>query len=604
MASKVLRELTIKLDSDLAELKKGLATANKQLGGFQKKINGMGKLLKQAFSVAAVIAVGHQVKEMVGEMSMLGKELEGVRAGFAGIDPAVLNDMRKATHGTVTDLELMKQAVQFKNFGLPVEKLGTMLEFVHRRARTSGQSVKYLADSLVVGLGRKSAMIIDNLGISTSQLNAELKKTPDFTEAVAEIMKRDMLASGDYIETAADITERWAAQWENTKAKVGLFINKGIKLIAPVIDKLRKDMSAMFKETARDLFDFINEWIILYNHSLVFRAVIVGLKTAFKIMWINFKTAIKLMIESIKGFGKILRFVLNPKNWGKGFKDGIVEIIEEGLVAAKNDAFEAGNDLAKTFNDGVRQINEGKQKMLVWDNMFNTDVEAENAKKSGEKLGDELVKGIKKKVKEGMAAWKLPSPRVDFEADTASTKDAVDGIKDVTLELSSVNNFLANSFSLLGESIGEGLSNIEGFTQKFMTILLDFASQFGKIMIGLGTAALTLESLGINPVAAIIAGVALVALSKAARSLIKKGPDFAGGGIIPGNSFSHDRVPIMAKSGEMMLNNRQQSNMFRQINRGGGGLGRNGQLVAKVVVQGSDLLFIFEEAKRQNENSF
>ena len=258
MAGKTIRELTIELDATTVELRKDLAKAQKQLSGFQKKISGIGKQFKQAFSVAAIAVVGKKLLDLGGEMSMLGKDLEGVQAGFKGIDPKILEDMTKATHGTVTQLNLMKAAVQAKNFGLPVEKLGTMLEFVHRRARASGESVDFLTKSLVTGLGRKSAMIIDNLGISTSQLNVQLKLTPDFTTAVATLMERDMRASGEYIETAADITERWAADWENTKAQVGLFINKGIKLIAPVIDGLRKDMADFFKNSGTWMKDGIS----------------------------------------------------------------------------------------------------------------------------------------------------------------------------------------------------------------------------------------------------------------------------------------------------------------------------------------------------------
>ena len=46
-------------------------------------------------------------------------------------------------------------------------------------------------------------------------------------------------------------------------------------------------------------------------------------------------------------------------------------------------------------------------------------------------------------------------------------------------------------------------------------------------------------------------------------------PKFDGGGMIPGNSFNGDRVPILANSGEMILNKSQQANLFDQINGSG-----------------------------------
>lgn len=604
MPGKTLRELTIELDATTIELRRELGKAQKQLKGFQKRIDGIGKRFKQAFSIAAVGIAAKKIVDLGMEMSTLGKELEGVQAGFKGIDPKILDEMRAATHGTVTELELMKAAVQAKNFGLPVEKLGTMLEFVHRRARASGESVDFLTKSLVTGLGRKSAMIIDNLGISTSQLNAQLKLTPDFTEAVAAIMERDMKASGEYIETAADITERWSAEWENSKAQVGLFINKGIKLIAPVIDDLRKNMTAFFKDSSRELLEFINGWITLYNESLAFKGLVVGIKTAFKIIWTSFKTTIKLMVENLKGFGKLLKFVFNPDNWGKDFGKGLGKIISESFSAAKNDAKEGGNAIAKTFNDGVSEINKGKKSLLSWEGMFNTDVEAEEAKNSGEKVGESFADGVKKKVKEVLGTFSLPAPRIEpFEADTASAKEAVDGIKEAALDLSFVNNFLANSFSQLGENIGNSLSGVGNIFDGFLNIIIDFASQFGKILVALGVATITLKSLGINPVAAVIAGTAIIALSKLAKNMLAKGPSFAHGGIVPGNSLTGDRIPANLNSREMVLNLPQQRNLFNMARSGrGGGLGKNSRLVAQVA--GTDLLFIIEEAKRMNNNSY
>jgi hypothetical protein len=48
-------------------------------------------------------------------------------------------------------------------------------------------------------------------------------------------------------------------------------------------------------------------------------------------------------------------------------------------------------------------------------------------------------------------------------------------------------------------------------------------------------------------------------------------PSFQQGGIVPGSSFSGDNVPIQANSGEMVLTQQQQANLFEQANGGVGG---------------------------------
>lgn len=45
-------------------------------------------------------------------------------------------------------------------------------------------------------------------------------------------------------------------------------------------------------------------------------------------------------------------------------------------------------------------------------------------------------------------------------------------------------------------------------------------------------------------------------------------PKFATGGIVPGASFTGDKVPALLNSGEMILNGSQQSNLFKMLNSG------------------------------------
>jgi hypothetical protein len=61
-----------------------------------------------------------------------------------------------------------------------------------------------MVDSIVTGLGRKSLMILDNLGISATEVKEKMKQTGDMTKAVGEIIREQMSKAGDYVETAAD----------------------------------------------------------------------------------------------------------------------------------------------------------------------------------------------------------------------------------------------------------------------------------------------------------------------------------------------------------------------------------------------------------------
>lgn len=179
-----------------------------------------GNLLTKAAGMAAEL--GSQVVEVVNASADLAREAEGIEMAFSRLGRGdLLEGLREATHNTVSDLELMKAAVKFDDFNLSLEELGTMLAFAQQKAKDTGQSVDYMVDSIVTGLGRKSLMILDNLGLSASEIKEKMKETGDMTKAVGEIIRQQMSAAGDYVETAADRAAQANVKLENAMLELG-----------------------------------------------------------------------------------------------------------------------------------------------------------------------------------------------------------------------------------------------------------------------------------------------------------------------------------------------------------------------------------------------
>ena len=151
-----------------------------------------------------IAGAGLNFASELGDMVKQGIELaragEGIRIAFERLGRGdILDGLRQATHGTVTDLELMKAAVKFNDFKLPLDELGVMLAYAQQKAKDTGQSVDYMVESITNGLGRQSKPILDNLGISAKEIEERMKSTGDFTKAVGEIIREQMAKAGDYV---------------------------------------------------------------------------------------------------------------------------------------------------------------------------------------------------------------------------------------------------------------------------------------------------------------------------------------------------------------------------------------------------------------------
>ena len=208
---------------DTKEEMKGLESGGGLFGG--GKLDGMlqvfgGNLMTKAAGFAAGLA--SEMGDMIQQGIELAKQGEGIRIAFDRLGRGdILDGLREATHGTVTDLELMKAAVKFNDFKLPLEELGTMLAFAQQKAKDTGQSVDYMVDSIVTGLGRKSLMILDNLGLSAAEIKERMKETGDMTKAVGAIIRDQMAAAGDYVETAADRAAQANVSLQNKMEELG-----------------------------------------------------------------------------------------------------------------------------------------------------------------------------------------------------------------------------------------------------------------------------------------------------------------------------------------------------------------------------------------------
>lgn len=248
-----LASINIKFQADLKEYSKQMQTVQRELEKTGRQLDKIGKKMSLAITAPLMAIGGFSLKEFI--------DTEGVENAFKRLDdPNLLKNLQAATKGTVSNLELMKNAVQAKNFEIPLEELGTLLEFAQRRAKDTGESVDYLVNSIVTGIGRKSPLILDNLGISATALKDGLKGVSMEASSIADVTKVVGKIAKEQLDLMGEDTLTWGEQWSQVMATIKNEMANIGAIIAPMLQPLFKvanDLLAKFSELSPETKKFI-----------------------------------------------------------------------------------------------------------------------------------------------------------------------------------------------------------------------------------------------------------------------------------------------------------------------------------------------------------
>lgn len=220
----ILEQKLQEVSSRMAELKQNAKSFGELAASDQA--NGMlyGNMMTKAAELFGSYAQGFKdsVKELIDGGLEMAETADGVTKAFKDMDqPDLLENLRKATKNTVNDVQLMTATVQANDFRIPLEDLGKYLEFAQLKAQQTGQSVDYMTNSIVTGLGRKSPLILDNLGISAAEISEKTKETGDFMKAVAEIVDTQLAEAGETYISAADRAAQKTVELQNAQKALG-----------------------------------------------------------------------------------------------------------------------------------------------------------------------------------------------------------------------------------------------------------------------------------------------------------------------------------------------------------------------------------------------
>ena len=209
------------------------------------------------------------ITDAVEESIDLAEAADGITHAFEQFGTEdYLQTLRTATKGTVSDIELMKAAVKAKDFRIPLEDLGKYLSFAQLKAQQTGQSLDYMVDSIVTGLGRQSPQILDNLGLSAAEIKEETKQTGDFMKAVAGIVEKNLASAGEIYISSTDRAAKRTVDLKNAQLALG-------KSLIPI----KEEFTDIFGQIKLGAIKSI-KYIIEHKEALIAFTKVIALLTA------------------------------------------------------------------------------------------------------------------------------------------------------------------------------------------------------------------------------------------------------------------------------------------------------------------------------------
>jgi len=536
MANSFIGRIKVMLGLDSGQFEKGVSKSKKELSGFQKFSKSWAGKMTGIFAGAFAIS---SLKDFGVEAVRLSGQMQGVKSAFQGLnDPTLLNKLREATKGTVSDLELMKNAVKAKNLGVPIEKLGTLFEFARRRAKETGESVQFLTESIVTGIGRKSVLIMDNLGISASALAAEFKKTGDFGLASANIVESELKKMGADLDTTAEATARVSASWENYMTVLGGqstgIINTVSKSLNNLLNSITETDQATaaagklgFGRTAFSELDSVTQGFVEFNAQMVLNAA----------QFAENETNVNRLKKAMAFFKE------ESKKVNQGTDEGRVKMISYAEAMAILDK------RIKNLNgaNAIPELTDAEKKLALEarNASLNLDSLKDSVKGLDTRGGTEAISEMSDKINEEFNQTKPLTLHVPATLDLAITDTSI-GEEVITGEMirlgerasEELTNALQGTANLMIDTLGEAFSGADwnSIASSFLSGFADILMQFGKMMLtlGLGLEAFKTSLASLNPAVAIAGGVALMAVAGGIKTMLKNsaksGSPGSGGG--------------------------------------------------------------------------
>jgi len=295
---------------------KAIDEYSKTFSNAEKSTSSLGKAFSAtAGAVAATTAVVVAAGVAIGKLAYDGAEASSRIESFNKIigeeSPKVLEELRKATMGTIDDLNLMSSASTAVTRGVETEMLPSMLILSKQISDINPKFGDQLSimDSLTMAIAKQSDRTLTQYGIMldmekiqsmyTEGMSDEEKQTIFATEAMAAFSKK-MNELPAPIRNTADAMQGLKTQFKNAYTQVAVAIE-------PLVGKLIDSFTALLPTITSMVPGIISAITMIID--AISPLIEYGLKTMME-LFTELKPVVESIIEAFKALAPVVMPVL------------------------------------------------------------------------------------------------------------------------------------------------------------------------------------------------------------------------------------------------------------------------------------------------------
>ena len=185
----------------------GAQQAKEQIAGIDKAfgnlsgaltggIGGVAGLVGLGATAAAIGAVGAAINDAVQAADRVDKlkfSFDNLATSAGQSGDQMLKSLRAASNGMVSDADLILSANKAMLLGVAsnADEMGTLFEIARARGQAMGLDVTQAFNDIVTGLGRGSALILDNLGITIDAASANEEYAKSIGKVASQLTEQE-----------------------------------------------------------------------------------------------------------------------------------------------------------------------------------------------------------------------------------------------------------------------------------------------------------------------------------------------------------------------------------------------------------------------------